>query len=93
LECEWDTAKRSANLRKHGIDFEDATETFEGPYFEVPDDGSDHDELRFIAYGEAQNRVVVVVYTWRNDKRRLISARKATKAEREAYYNAVFRAR
>ncbi len=44
---------------------------------------SDHDEERFITIG--MNRILVVVYTWRGDAIRLISARKATKHERKQY--------
>jgi uncharacterized DUF497 family protein len=85
MHYEWDVAKAAANVMKHGVQFSDAVSVFE-------DDGaiSIHDpnpeEERFIAIGmDAFARVLVVVYTFRIGHVRLISARKATRAERELY--------
>jgi len=73
LEFVWDPRKAAANLRKHGVDFADAGTVF-------------HDEQ---AIGmDALGRVLVVVYTWREDSPRLISARKATARERRQYEGA-----
>lgn len=90
LKFEWDPRKRSLNLRKHGIAFEDAIELFERPYLEGPDDRRDYGEARWIVYGEAQGRVLALVYTWRSGKRRIISARKTTSREQEAYYRTIY---
>jgi uncharacterized protein len=87
LRFEWDPRKRALNLRKHGIAFEDAVEVFAQPHL---DDRPEHGEHRFVAFGEMRGRVIVVVYTKREEKRRIISARKATKDEREAYYRAIY---
>jgi len=63
---------------------------FERPYLEGPDDRRDYGEARSIVYGEAQGRVLALVYTWRSGKRRIISARKATSHEQEAYYRTIY---
>ena len=89
-ECEWDPRKRALNLRKHGVAFEDAIELFERPYLEGPDHRQDYGEARFIVYGEARSHVIALVYTWRGEKRRVISARKATSHEQEAYYRTIY---
>jgi uncharacterized DUF497 family protein len=54
------------------------------------DDRRDYGEDRYVVYGEARNEVITLVYTWRGSGRRIISARKATKGEREAYYSAIY---
>jgi uncharacterized protein len=86
LDWEWDPRKRALNLRKHGIAFEDAVELFEHPRLEGPDDRRDYGEDRWIAFGEMRGHVIAVVFTWRGETRRIISARKATRLERETYY-------
>jgi uncharacterized protein len=89
LEFEWDDQKEKSNLRKHGLAFEDAITLFDGPYLERLDDRHDYGEERYVAYGCVRDEVVVLVYTWRGPARRIISARKATKVERETYYAAI----
>lgn len=85
MEVEWDPRKAAANARKHGVDFADAaTVLYDELAVMVSDD--DPDEHRFIAMGvDALGRVLVVVYTWRGDRVRLISARGATARERRWY--------
>jgi uncharacterized protein len=90
LKFEWDPRKRDLNLSKHGVIFEDALSLFDKPYLEGPDDRPDCGEDRFIVYGEVTDQVTPLVYTWRGGRRRIISARKATKNEREAYYQAIY---
>ena len=89
MEFEWDPRKNEANIAKHGIDFRDAIEVFRGFYLERVDDRLDYGEERMIAYGEASGRVVVVVYVWRGDRRRMVSARKAARLEMKLYYEVV----
>jgi uncharacterized DUF497 family protein len=89
LRFEWDPKKSALNLRKHGVAFEDAVRVFEGLHIEGPDERHSDGEDRWIVYGEVSGRVIVAVYTWRGEGRRIISARKATKAEREAFYRAI----
>jgi uncharacterized DUF497 family protein len=85
MTYQWDGDKAAANLRKHGIDFADAVSVFADDLaITIPDER--FDEERFITVGmDAFGRVLVVVYTWRGDEIRVISARKATRREREQY--------
>jgi uncharacterized DUF497 family protein len=83
----WDTAKATSNVAKHGIRFADAALVFDDPAaLTVVDDESDPIEQRFVVLGaDAGGRVLVVVYSWRGDDIRLISARIAEPHEREEY--------
>lgn len=73
-------------MRKHGIDFADAVGIFEDGWALTFEDNDSHGEQRFITIGtDFLGRTLVVVYTYRKDDIRLISARAATKAEREEY--------
>ena len=86
MDSEWDEAKRQANILKHGIDFVDAIAIFAGEFIENEDLRRDYGEPRFRAFGEIEGRLLHVVSTWRNDRRRIISARRARRNERRAYY-------
>jgi uncharacterized protein len=85
MAYQWDKEKALTNLRKHGIDFADAVSVFSDDLaITTPDER--FDEERFITVGlDALGRVLVVVYTWRGQKIRLISARAATRQERRQY--------
>ena len=85
VEYEWDPAKAAANLRKHGVDFADATSVLSDPLAATRDD--DHpSELRRLTLGvDALGRLLVVCYVRRGTKVRIISARKATPHERRQY--------
>jgi uncharacterized DUF497 family protein len=77
---EWDADKAAANLRKHRMDFADAATVLEDEAaLTVPDDAPD--ETRWVTLG----RILVVVYTWRGERVRLVSARKANPSERRQY--------
>lgn len=89
VQFEWDEAKERLNVQKHGIDFETAMLIWEGPTVENVDDRFEYGETRYIAFGEVDGRVLAVVYTWRGDNCRLISARIANRNERRAYRQAV----
>lgn len=82
---EWDEKKRAANLANHGVDFRVAAGIFAGPVIEAPDDRQDYGEQRYRALGCVAGQYFVVVYTWRGEHRRLISAWKAGRDERERY--------
>ena len=83
---EWDPAKNATNRRKHGISFEEAIEIFDGPVLSRADDDI-HGEHRERSYGLIHDVVVVcVVHTQRDAARRIISARKATRKEREEFH-------
>lgn len=83
---EWDEAKRGRNIRDRKIDFIDILPIFEGPIFEVVDNRFDYGETRTICLGELNGRLYVIVYTWRGENRRIISARKANAREQRAHY-------
>lgn len=85
MRYEWDPDKGQANEAKHGVRFVDAVAVFEDVQALTIDD-THPDEERFVTIGmDAFARVLVVVYTWRADTVRLISARKATRSERTHY--------
>lgn len=88
---EWDENKNAANREKHKVDFETAKKIWLGPVLERPDTRFDYGEDRFIALGDADGIMLVVVYTWRGKARRIISARKAGQDERRAYYDTLHR--
>lgn len=85
MEFEWDKTKARLNLQKHDVDFADSISVIEDPLaLTIRDD--DPDEDRFVTIGmDILGRILVVVFTWRADSIRLISARKATKQERRIY--------
>ena len=80
---EWDESKRVANLAKHHIDFRDATRVFDGPLLERFD--GRHGEDRIFAIGLMESIEIVVVYVLRGERRRIISARRAHRNERQEY--------
>lgn len=85
MEFEWDAAKAASNLRKHGVDFADAVTVFDDDLAITILD-PDCEEERFITTGaDAVGRLLVVVYAWREDQVRIISARRATRRERRTY--------
>lgn len=78
---EWDEEKNAANLRKHGISFEEAATIFDGPVLTLEDEGS-HSEVRECSYGLIGGVIVAsVIHTQRGDNTRIISARKAKGSE------------
>jgi uncharacterized protein len=81
---EWDLAKAQSNVEKHGVSFEQASQIFDGPVLQRRD-ARQRGEVRYIAYGAFAGDVLAVVYTMRGANRRLISARRASREEREAY--------
>jgi hypothetical protein len=87
LSFEWDPIKAKRNIRVHGITFDEASTAFKDTMsLTIFDPLHSADEDRLILVGNShQKRVLVVVHTERGDKIRLISARKATKHERETY--------
>ncbi|MHB1359699.1 MAG: BrnT family toxin [Rhodocyclaceae bacterium] len=87
LKFEWDIAKANANLRKHGVSFEEAASIFGDPLaLTFPDPDHSVGEKRWLSFGVSnQDRLVVVVHAERGRSIRIISARKATRHEREIY--------
>ena len=84
---EWDENKREANLKKHSIDFIDAIKVFaDADRIEL--ESSKNGESRYQVIGSMGDIIVILlVYTDRNEKKRIISARRASKKERELYYS------
>ena len=84
---EWDEDKEKSNLSKHKVSFDEAESVFSDE-FSVTIFDPDHsiEENRFINIGMSdRNRVLIVVYPEREKRIRIISVRKATKAERKIY--------
>ena len=86
LEFEWDPKKAAENLRRHHIDFNQAALVFSDPNaFEIFDDAQDYGEDRFARIATSGGKFLTVVYTEREGRVRIISARKATTDEKEHY--------
>ena len=87
LGFEWEGDKAEANLKKHKIGFEEAKTVFADPFAITIDDPKHSvDENRFMDIGtSAEGKILVVSYTEREGKIRLISCRKAVKTERKIY--------
>jgi len=83
---EWDEAKREANLRKHGFDFDDADAVLENPdRVTLAEVGRGEARWRDLALVETVGSVLAVVYTVRGYNIRIISFRKASRKERRVY--------
>lgn len=84
---EWDQAKAVENWRKHGVSFDEATEAFGDPLaLNMPDPNHKAREERFLVLGLSQSgRLLVVSYAERGVRTRLISARLASRSERQRY--------
>jgi uncharacterized DUF497 family protein len=87
LEFEWNEDKAILNIKKHGVDFESATTVFNDPLALIFDDTwHSVDEPREIIIGhDRKYRLLLVCFTERNNQIRIISARLATKKERQYY--------
>lgn len=87
VEYQWDEAKRTANLAKHGVDFADAIGALEDPAALTMEDGDAQEESRYVTLGMGfTGRVLLVVWAERLlDSIRIISARRASPAEARPY--------
>jgi uncharacterized DUF497 family protein len=86
---EWDDDKAAANFKTHKVRCEHAAEAFEDPFALIErDDSDDYGEDRFILIGRAAGGILTVVYTERNERLRIISAREANTRERRNYRRA-----
>jgi uncharacterized DUF497 family protein len=92
VEFEWDSNKAQSNLDKHGITFEEATEVFFDPFYQVGDATpkmlSNSEKREFILGYSLEQRLLLVVYLERGKRNRIISARLATRNERKLYEQA-----
>ena|ERR1041384_7973980 len=83
-DFEWDEEKARSNVQNHGVSFEEASSVFLDPYYLAIDDPTAPD--RFIALGFSRlARLLFVVHLERGEKVRIISARRATRSERQTY--------
>ena len=86
-DIEWDDRKAASNFARHGVTFEAARGVFRDPFaLEFSDDREDYGEERFVVIGMAGGRMLVVVYTLRDERIRLISARGAEPHEQRHYH-------
>ncbi|HEY83813.1 MAG TPA: BrnT family toxin [Chloroflexi bacterium] len=87
MNFEWDERKRQTNIRKHGIDISDAPEIFNGPMLTQLDIREDYGEDRWISIGLMRGRIVVIVFTERDEGKtiRIISLRKALNYEQKQF--------
>ena len=85
-DFEWDEAKNAANDSKHGVTFERACLVFSDPFAIGEYDDRSFYEDRFTVSGLVEGVLLLVVYTERDERIRIISARRATKNEQNNYY-------
>ncbi|MHC5594675.1 MAG: BrnT family toxin [Nostoc sp.] len=92
MEFEWDKSKAAANLKKHGVSFEEAKTVFSNSLAVIFDDKAHSiDEQREIIIGHSQqNLLLLISFTERSNAIRIISARLATRKEREDYERNAF---
>lgn len=86
-EFEWDAAKAHENLKKHGVAFDEALTVFADPLARIFDDPdhSENEQRELIIGNSAKQRLLVVSFTERQPRMRIISARQATPNERQKY--------
>ena len=87
MQFDWDPLKAATNVKRRRINFNEAAGVLEDPLSTTyPDEAHSEEEARFLTIGAShRGRVLVVAHTERNDTIRIISARRATRREREFY--------
>ena len=87
MSIEFDPAKAKTNLRKHGVSFAHAEQALRDPMGFTIEDPDSRGEQRFVTLGvDALGRVLVIIHTQREERTRLISARKASRGEADRYH-------
>jgi uncharacterized protein len=89
MQFSWSESKRRANIRTHGLDFIDAEPVFEGVTYTFEDDRISYSEQRFVTLGLLAGVPVLIVHTEDKHEIRIISFRKATRAEARIYFEAI----
>ena len=84
MQFERDDARARASVARHGIDFAVAQRVFDGPVLTRPDTRRDHGEARHVSVRRLGRAVIVAAHATRGDRRRLISARPASRRERRS---------
>lgn len=88
LYFEWNNRKALTNLAKHGVSFETARKVFDDPFaVDIEDRSANYGEVRRRIVGVGNGLILTVIYTERSELIRIISARKATRAERKEYHD------
>ena len=82
---EFDETKRRLTLERRGLDFAEAEDVFASPVVTVADDRRDYGEVRYLTLGMFGGGIVAVVWTWRGERRRIISMRRCHAEERLSY--------
>ncbi|MDB9527190.1 BrnT family toxin [Oscillatoria sp. CS-180] len=85
----WDENKRQSNIAKHGFDFVDVSQVFEGPTLTFEDDRFAYGECRFVTLGLLQGRIIVIAHTESQDEVRVISMREGTKREQLIFFKSL----
>ena len=88
---EWDPEKERKNIRERSLNFGSASRIWAGAVVERPDQRRNYGEIRIIATGYIDRHTLVVVYTWRGERRRIISARKANAREKSRFEEEIAR--
>lgn len=86
MKFEYDSKKSASNKKKHGIDFEETQELWEGDIFVAPADSKG--EKRYIAIGKIKGKFYSCIFTVRKENIRLISCRRSRDEERRLYHEA-----
>jgi uncharacterized protein len=87
MSIEFDPIKAKSNVRKHGVGFAHAEQALLDPMAFTTEDPDAEGEQRFVTLGsDALGRVLVVIHTQRDERTRLISARKASRKEASQYH-------
>jgi uncharacterized DUF497 family protein len=88
VKFEWDENKARSNIEKHGVTFEEAAEAFFDPFYQWGDTSVNDEQRNFIIGYSLSQRLLLVVYTERGERTRIISGRPATRSERKLYEEA-----
>ncbi len=84
-EFEWDSNKAQINFDKHGVTFEEAAEVFFDPFYQIGDATANNESREFILGYSLAYRLLLVVFVERSQRNRIISARPATRKEKNLY--------
>ncbi len=90
MRFEWDEAKRRINLTRHGIDFADVPQAFDGLTADLLDERYDYGEERLFTLGLLNGEVVAISYKQSGGLIRLITARRATRNEEIKYFKEIW---
>ncbi|MCY4128829.1 MAG: BrnT family toxin [Gammaproteobacteria bacterium] len=90
MSFEWDDVKNQANIQKHGVSFEEARQIFSAPILTTVDERREYGEVRQLSIGRIDaETLIVVTHTERDGNIRLISARPASRKERQKFHDQV----